>query len=60
MHSHFLTDFMYPKLNQTLDQIRSSVESELVTCGKSVFIAKSDIIRAELKFLVKHYSAKQF
>ncbi|OXA49246.1 hypothetical protein Fcan01_15353 [Folsomia candida] len=59
-HTHYPRGFRYSNPNQTLGQLRSSVESELVECGKSVFISKSEEVQAEFKFLERHYPTRKF
>lgn len=57
---HYPLSFQYSNPNQTLIELRNSIESELVECGKSVFISKSDEIEAEIKFLERHYPTRKF
>lgn len=59
-HSHYPKGFQYSNKNQTLAQLRTSVESELVECRKSVFISKSDLIATEFQFLERHYPTRKF
>lgn len=59
-HIHYPKEFRYFSSNETLTKLRNRVESELVDCGKSVYIGKSDVVETEFKFLERHYSTRQF
>ncbi|OXA42676.1 hypothetical protein Fcan01_22421 [Folsomia candida] len=59
-HVHHPTAFNYSNPKQTELQVRRSVEEELVDCGKSVLIVKSDEIEAEFQFVRRHYPSKEF
>ncbi|OXA36877.1 hypothetical protein Fcan01_28346 [Folsomia candida] len=60
MHTHHLNGFQYSNPNQTLLQLRYNLERELLQCGKSVYISKPQIVKAELDFLNKYYPSKRF
>lgn len=59
-HTYHPIGFQYNNKTQTLLQLQSSVERELLKCGKSVYISDSDVIRAELNFLGKYFPSKRF
>ncbi|OXA39893.1 hypothetical protein Fcan01_25293 [Folsomia candida] len=58
--THYPKGFQHSNPYQAFSDLRDSVETELLDCGKTVFVAKSDIIRAEYQYLRKHYFAKKF
>ncbi|OXA46896.1 hypothetical protein Fcan01_18162 [Folsomia candida] len=59
-HIHHLRSLQHSHPNQTFLEVQSHLEKELIQCGKTVFIADSDNIDAELDFLRKYYPAKRF
>ncbi|OXA47782.1 hypothetical protein Fcan01_17002 [Folsomia candida] len=59
-HNHYPKNFKHSDKNQMRLQIQNSVEDEIVHCGKSVYIADSENIEAELQFLDRYYSSKKF
>lgn len=59
-HAHYPRGFQYFDRNQTLVDLRNAVESQLVECGKSVFISRPDNIHTEFQFMTRHYPSKKF
>ncbi|OXA41278.1 hypothetical protein Fcan01_23953 [Folsomia candida] len=60
LYGHHMKGFLYLSPNQTIAQLQSSVEGELLGCGKSVYVAKSNAIQAQLDFFAMHYPRKKF
>ncbi|OXA43024.1 hypothetical protein Fcan01_22233 [Folsomia candida] len=57
---HFPRISDYRNSNQLIGQLAHEVEGELVECGKSAFIAKSDVLQSEFDFLKRHYPSRKF
>ncbi|OXA37105.1 Glutamate receptor ionotropic, delta-2 [Folsomia candida] len=58
-HSHYAVNFSYSDKppNRTFQQ---DIEREVVKCGRSVFVAYSDVLEAEYTFLSKNYPWHKF
>lgn len=59
-HSYFPIGKKYLPQNTTMLEFRNTIKSDLVKCGRTVFIANSDILEAEFQFVEKHYTIKKF
>ncbi|OXA40643.1 hypothetical protein Fcan01_24504 [Folsomia candida] len=60
IHSHHPKNMTYLKKNTNLTEMQEKIESEIIKCGKSVYIVKSDVIDAEYVFLSKSYPWRKF
>jgi hypothetical protein len=59
-HRHYPREPKFPK-NVFIDHYRAAaVEKEIVGCGKSIFIAESNELQAELRYLQRNYPGRNF
>jgi hypothetical protein len=59
-HRHYPKEPKFPK-NVFIDHYRAAaVEKEIVGCGRSIFIAESNELQAELRYLQQNYPGKNF
>lgn len=59
-HSFYPKGFSYLSKNLTFSSLQRNTESEVVQCGKTVFIGKSSEIKLEYEFLTKQYPDIKF
>lgn len=60
IHSHHPRKFNFTWSNFNMTQLRQSIETELVECGKTVFIARSEDLQTEYNFLSSKYPWHKF
>jgi hypothetical protein len=60
-HRHYPREPTFPSSKNVFDQyMAAAVEKEIVACGKSIFIAESNELQAELRYLQRNYLERKF
>ncbi|OXA53718.1 hypothetical protein Fcan01_11546 [Folsomia candida] len=60
IHSHHPKNMTYSKFNTNLAELKKKIETEMIKCEKTVYIAHSDVVDAAYVFLSKNYPWRKF